>query len=134
MEQETTQGSVSAGADLTDSNIATGDRNRIRRGGDHTQSVTMSTDRDIAALLFSVERETQVIHREIAAVKDQLQNAVYVGLFFFLIVFGVAVFVGDRQIDSLSRRLHDVELQMQRVEQQLSRDGSAPYPYPYTEP
>lgn len=126
MSHKITEGSVSAGADLNESNVITGDQNRIRRGDDHTQNVTLLADRDVIALLHSVEREIQVIHREIVVVKTQLQNAVFVGLFIFLIIVGVAIFVGDRQISGLSQRLHDVELQMQKIERRLSQD-SMPY-------
>lgn len=104
----------------------------IRQRGGQTQSVTMSTDRDVASLLYSVERETQIIHREIAAVKSQLQSAVFVGMILFVVIVGLAIFFGDRQINSLSSRLHDVEIQLRSIERQMQR-YSTPYVPPFGE-
>lgn len=96
------------------------------------QSISMSTDRDVASLLFSVEREIQVVHREISTVKSQLQNGIYLMLLLLIVVVGVAIFIGDRQITRIDQRVHDIELQLRRIEQQIQRNQS-PYTPPFGE-
>jgi hypothetical protein len=118
---------VDVGEDLTDSQVTTGDRNRIRRDG-QSQSVIMA-DRDVTSLLHSVEREIQVVHREIQGVRNQLRDGVWGGMLILLLVIGIAIFVGDRQIAAVNSRLHDMEVQQRRYEIQLGRiermmDGS----------
>jgi hypothetical protein len=110
---------VGVGEDLTDSQVTTGDRNRIRRDG-QSQSVIMA-DRDVTSLLHSVEREIQVVHREIQGVRNQLRDGVWGGMLILLLVIGIAIFVGDRQIAAVNSRLHDMEVQQRRYEIQLGR-------------
>jgi hypothetical protein len=118
---------VGVGEDLTDSQVTTGDRNRIRRDG-QSQSVIVA-DRDVVGLLHAVEREIQVVHREIQGVRNQLRDGVWGGMLILLLVIGIAIFVGDRQIAAVNSRLHDMEVQQRRYEIQLGRiermmDGS----------
>ncbi|MCL4864134.1 MAG: hypothetical protein KJZ93_32295 [Caldilineaceae bacterium] len=62
MAEKTTEGSVSAGGDLRDSNVITGDRNRIERRGDdrsQTQRVEFQTAQNVSDIQIAISEIRQ---------------------------------------------------------------------------
>lgn len=92
------------------------------------QSFTVRNERDLSVAL-------ELLAMELRTMRHNLQTAVFVGLLILLVAGGLVIFFGDRQVSRIDQRVHDLEIQLQRMERRIeSLQRGAPYtPPPYYE-
>lgn len=137
MSRDSIRGTVT-GDDDTDAMIGKG---IYRDTQNQSQSVHFPA-RDLPSILYSVEREVQVVHREIASVKTSVQGGFLILLLLLTIVLGTAIFLGDRQINRLHQQLietriqleqeiHDLRLEINALQRRWQNDVYTPDHYIY---